>query len=236
MLTRNNCGGVLLAVLLAAGSLWAADVPVLNGDFETVTEAGKPAGWVYTGVAEDFGSTVFPAGSDNHVGWLADGQLIYQTIEGFTFEMDHRLTISFDVVKEAQSGPSTLLIQILTVDENGMLDYAGEMDDCAVEFEVFGGSFARQSVSINIDDEAVAGKSLRVRFYASIQNEGKKIYLDNVTVEDTLPLVGDINYDGVVNWDDLDILLANWGLCNWVPAVLCPVIPPVPEDLLPERP
>ena len=170
------------------------------------------------------------------MGWLADGQLIYQDIENFAFQLDHRLTVSFDVVKQPQSGPSTILLQILQVDEEGRLDYAGKIEDCEVELEVFGGGFTRHSVAINVDDETLVGKGLRIRFYATIQNEGKKIYLDNVTVDDTKPLVGDINYDGVVNWDDLDILLANWGLCNWVPAILCPAIDPVPENLLPERP
>jgi hypothetical protein len=236
MSTPKHHVGALMAVLLAIGSVWAADVPVCNGDFETLTETGKPAGWIYTGLADDFGSSVYPEASDNLAGWLADGQLIYQDIANFALQLDHRLTVSFDVTKQPQSGPSTILVQLLYVKESGGLGYAGEIDDCEVEVEVSGGGFQRHSVAINIEDESLVGRPFRVRFYATVQNAGKKIYLDNVTLTDTKPLVGDINYDGVVNWDDLDILLANWGLCNWVPAALCPVIDPIPEDLLPERP
>ncbi|MDI9433984.1 MAG: hypothetical protein QM570_19885 [Planctomycetota bacterium] len=50
------------------------------------------------------------------------------------------------------------------------------------------------------------------------------------------PLVGDLDYDGMVDWADLEVLLAHWDLSNWVPSVLRPEVSPVPEDLLPERP
>lgn len=232
---KHNCVS-LAVVLVVAACTWAVEVPVFNGDFEILTEAEKPAGWVYTGVADDFGSAVYPEDSNNLVGFLANSQLIYQDIEASQLQLGHRLTLAFDVTKESQSGPSTILVQLIYANEEGGLAYAGEMDDCEVEFEVFGGSFTHHSVSINIDDEEIVGYPLRVRFYATIQNEGKKIYLDNVTLNDTMPLVGDINYDGAVNWDDLDVLLANWGVCNWMPATLCPAIDPIPEALLPERP
>jgi len=40
----------------------------------------------------------------------------------------------------------------------------------------------------------------------------------------------------MVDWADLEVLLAHWDLSNWVPSVLRPEVSPVPEDLLPERP
>jgi hypothetical protein len=233
ILKRSFCS--LAAILMMAAFTSAADVPVPNGDFELLTETGKPVGWIYTGVADDFGSAVYPADSNNLVGFLADGQLIYQDIPDYQLQLDHRVTVSFDVTKQPQSGPSTILIQLLYVKEEGGLDYAGDIEECAVELEVFGGGLQRNSVSINIDDAKMDGRTFRIRFYATVQNEGKKIYLDNVTVEDTRPLVGDINYDGVVNWDDLDILLANWGISNLIPKILRPVVGPVPEELLPAR-
>ena len=226
----------LVAVLLISASASAVEVPVTNGDFEILDAAGKPAGWVYTGMADDFGSAVYPEDSDNRVGFLADGQLIYQDIEASQLQLQHRLTLAFDVVKKPQSGPATILVQLIYANEAGTLAYAGDQEDCEVEFEVYGGTFTRYSVSINVEDEAIVGYPLRVRFHATVQNVGKKIFIDNVTLSDTKPLTGDLNHDGVVNWDDLDILLANWGVCHWVPSVLCPQIEPIPEDLLPERP
>lgn len=236
MIIGKHYRGSLAALLILAASTWAADVPVFNGDFEILTETGTPAGWICTGLAENFGSAIYPADSNNLVGFLNDGQLIYQDIPDYQLQLGHRVTLSFDVTKEAQSGPSTILIQLTYVTETGGLDYAGEIDECEVEFEVFGDGFHRHSVAINIDDEKLDGRTFRVRFYSDIQNAGKKIYLDNVTLDDTVPLVGDINYDGVVNWDDLNILLENWGISNLIPEVLRPDVGPVPEDLLPEGP
>ncbi len=237
MITAKHFIGVLAAVLLIAASGRAADVSVFNGDFETLNDSGKPAGWVNMGVADGFGSTTWPVDSDNRVGFLADGQLIYLDIEASQLQLGRRLTVAFDAVKDPQSGPATLLVQLVYRDAEGVLNYAGKQADCESEFEIFGGnSFTRYSMSINIDDEAMVGYPLRVRFFATIQNAGKKIYLDNVTLDDRRLLVGDLNYDGVVDWADLEILLAHWGLSNWVPTVLRPDVGPVPEDLLPERP
>ncbi len=237
MITTKHSISVLAAVLLTVASVWAADVPVFNGDFETLTNAGKPAGWVNMGVADGFGSTTWPADSDHRVGFLADGQLIYLDIEASQLQLGHRLTVAFDAVKDPQSGPATLLVQLVYRNAEGVLNYAGKQADCEREFEIFGGnSFTRYSMSINIDDEAMVGYPLRVRFSATVQNTGKMIYLDNVTLDDKRLLIGDLNYDGVVDWADLEILLAHWGLSNWVPTVLRPDVGPMPQDLLPERP
>ena len=185
MITAKHFIGVLAAALLIAASGWAADVLVLNGDFETLSDSGKPAGWVNMGVADGFGSTTWPVDSEDRVGFLADGQLIYLDIEASQLQLGHRLTVAFDAVKDPQSGPATLLVQLVYRNAEGVLNYAGKQADCEVEFEIFGGnSFTRHSMSINIDDEAMVGYPLRVRFSAAVQNAGKMIYLDNVTLDD----------------------------------------------------
>jgi len=126
MITAKHFIGVLAAVLLIAASGRAADVSVFNGDFETLNDSGKPAGWVNMGVADGFGSTTWLVDSDNRVGFLADGQLIYLDIEASQLQLGHRLTVAFDAVKDPQSGPATLLVQLVYRDAEGVLNYAGK--------------------------------------------------------------------------------------------------------------
>ena len=64
------------------------------------------------------------------VGFLADGQLIYLDIEASQLQLGHRLTVAFDAAKDPQSGPATLLVQLVYRDAEGVLNYAGMLRFC----------------------------------------------------------------------------------------------------------
>ncbi len=210
---------ILICAVLLATVAQAADVPVVNADFDQADNFNKPAGWSSFRFDQDFWWGDLDG---NGVATGKYGVAVGQTLAGAQIKTGYRYTLSFDATM-ADGGGMYVFPVLFAVNSEGGLAY---LNKSSLYPDIYIGDLSDglQTYSIGVNAPAEQdGQGLLIRLYIMSYNGDwdSTVYIDNVRLEEWLPTPGDLNFDRTVNLSDFAEIVENWMDCNIMPAEVC---------------